>query len=173
MWRRSRWRWKHKKSSSQKMVGVLPNLMTPSHPGDNVCGSSGLRANVFVFVETTRRILRLSDTEGLEGQAKHSSFHMIPLNLINLCCWRVFAQFQFPFSRCTKTEPQVPQWARWFSFLSNSVFCLQTLSMTLTSSIAGRWACDFRRWISSGGTAKELELAPELELASLRLCLFC
>ena len=134
------------------------------YPGDNVCGSSRLRANVFVFVETTRRILRLSDTEGLEGQAKHSSFHMIPLNLINLCCWRVFAQFQFPFSRCTKTEPQVPQWARWFSFLSNSVFCLQTLSMTLTSSIAGRWACDFRRWISSGGAAKELELAPELEL---------
>ena len=33
------------------------------------------------------------------------------------------------------------------------------MSMTLTSPIAGRWACDFRRWISSGGAAKELELA--------------
>ena len=76
---------KIQKSSSQKIVGVLPNLMTPSYPGDNVCGSSRLRANVFVFVETTRRILRLSDTEGLEGQSKHSSFHMLPNNLINLC----------------------------------------------------------------------------------------
>ena len=36
-------------------------------PGDNVCGSSWLRANLVVVVETTRGILCIVDTEGLEG----------------------------------------------------------------------------------------------------------
>ena len=36
-------------------------------PGDNVCGSAWIRANLVVVVETARRILCIAHTEGLEG----------------------------------------------------------------------------------------------------------
>ena len=36
-------------------------------PGDNVCGSSWVRANLVIIVETARGILRIAHTEGLEG----------------------------------------------------------------------------------------------------------
>ena len=42
-------------------------VLTFFRPGDNVCGSSWLRANLVIVVETARGILRIAHTEGLEG----------------------------------------------------------------------------------------------------------
>ena len=122
MWRRSRWRWKHKKSSSQNFFGVLSNFddsftqvtTFADRPGYERTSSSLWKQREEYCASLIQKAWKVKPNIVL--------FIWLSSNLINLFCWRVFAQFQFPFSRCTKTEPQVPQWARWFSFLSNSVF---------------------------------------------------
>ena len=122
MWRRSRWRWKHKNSSSQKNCWRLAKLddsftqvtTFADRPGYERTSSSLWKQREEYCASLIQKAWKVKPNIVL--------FIWLSSNLINLFCWRVFAQFQFPFSRCTKTEPQVPQWARWFSFLFNSSF---------------------------------------------------
>ena len=100
----------------------LDELLFSWPSGDNVCGSAWIRANLVVVVETARRILCIAHTEGLEGPQPNYSHNsdgviflqddlMLPQPLQSHICP------EFYFRRCTKTEPRVPQWARWRFFL--------------------------------------------------------
>ena len=130
----------------------LDELLFSWPPGDNVCGSAWIRANLVVVVETAGRILCIAHTEGLEGTQPNYShnwdgvilrwFNVATTTAVTYLPWILFSQVHK--NRATGAT------------VSKVIIFSGFWKLWLNWCFAGGGAGDFRRWVSTCGASQEL-----------------